>query len=143
MVRILCRNGPAYCNRGFVLLKGKQSHVTHNGCVDRQERIAWTETLRLLQGLQPALRLATTRKRISKAGMAKSKIGIEFDALQRMHYGQVRVSAPRESKPEHQMCPVILIIECHRPAAGIERLTSKRADRRARIKIEHVQIRPS
>ena len=104
MVGIFCRNGPAYSNRGFVLLKSEQSHVTHNRGIDRQKRIAWTETLCLLQRLQPPLRLAPACKRIAKACMAKSKIGIEFDALQQMRYGQVRISASRESKPEHEMC---------------------------------------
>src|SRR5215475_1601281 len=95
MMRVHRRVSAAYGDCLLVLLQAEESHVARNRRIYRQKRVTRAKSLRLLQRLQPALRLAAARIGISQSRMTKGKIGIQLERFGYVHHGRFGAPSPR------------------------------------------------
>src|SRR4029077_2080915 len=105
--------------------------------------IAWAQTVRFLQRLQSAFRLAAACQGISEPGVAECKARAQLHRFGEMPKGELGTPPSRMTEPEHQMGPWLFIIERGGGCAGRERPVRPLADRLARVQIEHGHIGPS
>src|SRR5262245_16341335 len=137
MVRMHRRVSATYGNRFFVLLHAEESHVAGNWRVYGEERVAWAEPLRLFKALQPAFGLSAARIGISEPRITNRKIRIQLEGFGKMHHGRLRPTAARVTEPQHQVPPMILLIESERASTTFERFVREFANRHARVQVEH------
>src|SRR6476469_7273029 len=95
--------GAAYVDGVLIVAEREQRHVAHRRRVDREKRIARAQAMRLLERLEPALRLAADRQRIALARMGEREARIELDRPGQVHQGRLRLAPSRMREAEHQV----------------------------------------
>src|SRR5262249_6307616 len=79
----------------------------------------------------------------SQPRITKRKIRIQLEGFGKMHHGRLRPTAARITQPQHQVPPMILLIESQRASTTFERFVREFANRHARVQVEHAQMSPS